>query len=82
MAQTTYQSPVINTTPKEVAALDALAILTHHIRDGINGTGAYTNIHLLSAVFDQGGTNRITIILTNPLPADQVARYNLTQTSP
>jgi hypothetical protein len=73
MANTSYTSIVINTTPKEIAAYDALAILFAHLRDR---TGGYT-LRCLSVVFDQG-TNIITITFNNPLPAGQVARYNLT----
>jgi hypothetical protein len=76
MAQTTYQSPVINTQPKRDAAYDALAVLIQHIRAG---TGGYGTIDLVQADFSITTANRITVVLTNPLPSQaQIDRYNLT----
>ena len=76
MANTTYQTPVINTPAKEDAALDKLQELINHVRQSaLNGYPA----HIFSIVFDQGGTNRITVILSGPLPNQaQTDRYNFT----
>lgn len=77
MANTTYVSVVINTPAKKVQAYDALAILIQHIQfTAATGLGAYT-MDLVSVVFDQI-TKIITVILTDPLPTGQVARYGLT----
>lgn len=78
MANTTYQSAVIaapNLPQKKALAYDALSTLIAHIRAG---TGGYT-MDLVSADFGVTTAQRITIVLTAPLPNQaQVDRYLLT----
>lgn len=78
MANTTYQSPVIaapNLAAKRKAAYEALTVLFLHIREG---TGGYT-MDLVSVDFGITTAQRITVVLTAPLPDQvQVDRYNLT----
>lgn len=77
MANTTYVSPVINAGNKLIAYNAVSILIDHIVQNQTSGTGLY-QMDLLSVIHDTGGTNRIQIILTNPLPAGQVARYNLT----
>lgn len=75
MANTTYQSPVIaapNLPAKKALVYEKLAELISHIQAG---TGGYT-MDLVSADFGVTTAQRVTIVVTDPLP--QVARYNLT----
>jgi hypothetical protein len=75
VANTTYQSPVINTAPKRVAAYDALSILLAHIRAG---TGGYT-MDIVTLDFGITTAQRITLTLTDPLPSQaQIDRYGVT----
>lgn len=74
MANQTYVSPVINTQPKRTAAYDALMVLIGHLK---SQTGGYT-MDIVSIDFGVTTPQVITLTLTAPLPAGQVARYNLT----
>lgn len=78
MANTSYQSPVIaapNLAAKKRAAYDALSVLVAHLREG---TGGYT-MDLISVDFGITTAQKITVVLTAPLPdQQQVDRYNLT----
>ena len=76
--QTTYVSPTISTQAQKALAIRKAAELLEHLAAG---TGGYT-MDLVSIVPDLVVAHNVTIILTDALPAGQVARYNLTQTAP
>ena len=70
-----YQSPVINTAPKRIAAYDAFATFLQHL---IRPT-AYS-MNLISVDFGVVTAQTLTIAMTGDLPdAAQVNRYNLTK---
>lgn len=77
MANTTYISPVINAGNKLIAYNALTLLISHIVQNQTSGTGLY-QMDILSVIHDTGGTNRIQVILTDPLPPGQVARYNLT----
>jgi hypothetical protein len=78
LAQTTYQSPIIDTAPKRTLAYDSLSTLFQHLRAG---TGGYT-MDLVSADFGLTVAQRVTLVLTDQLPNQiQIDRYNLTSVS-
>lgn len=75
----TYVSPLLNTLAKGRVAGEQIATLIGHI---VAGTGGYPTMAQVTS-FDLGVTTPqvFTIVLTVAIPAAQVARYNLTQTS-
>lgn len=75
VANTTYTSPTINTPAKRERAYTDLAVLAQHCAAG---TGDYDGINIVSVSIDLITTRIITIIVTNPLPARQLARFALT----
>lgn len=79
MAITTYITPIIaapNLPAKKQIAYSKLQELIQHI---MAGTGGYT-MDLISADFSVTNAQRITVVLTDPLPNQlQIDRYNLTQ---
>lgn len=75
MANTTYQSPVINTAAKRSAVYDAAAVLLQHVGPQ---TGGYT-LDLVSMDFGVTVAQRLTVTLSNPLPSQAALdKYNLT----
>ena len=76
MANTTYITPVVDTLAKEAVALDKLMELIAHLQHTAQNNYP---AHLISVVWDQFGTKRITVVLSGPLPnAAQTTRYNFT----
>lgn len=72
MPRTTYVSPPINTAAKRARAYADLAVLAQHCAAG---TGDYDSVDIVSIDLSSGS---LTIVVTNPLPAKQLARYALT----
>lgn len=76
MAATTYTSPVLNTAAKQIRAMEDVAILAQHLADAVRaGAGDYVGISFTSATVTLG---ILTVVLTNPLPARQLARFSWT----
>lgn len=76
MANTTYQSILINTADRRDAALQRASELFMHMA---YRTGGYT-MNFVSMDFGLTTPNRITITLSDPLPSpEQEARYSLTR---
>lgn len=75
MANTIYQSPVINTGPKRDKAYKDLVILLEHI----NAQGIY-GIEYVQSDFGITAAGKFTITLSGPIPSGaQLGRYQLTQ---
>jgi len=74
MAITTYTSPPVNTPAKRTRAYFDMEVFIQHLGAG---TGDYVGIDLVSIAVD-AVTHIVTIVVSNPIPARQLARYNLT----
>ena len=76
MANTTYQSVLINTTDLRDKALMRASELFMHMSFR---TGGYT-MNFVRMDFGETTPNRVTITLSDPLPSpEQEARYGLTR---
>lgn len=73
---TVYQSPVINTAPKRLTAYNDLIVFLSHL---LAATGGYSG-DIVSIDFGVTAANIVTLSVTQPIPAGQLARYNLTLT--
>lgn len=74
-----YVSPVLNTTAKQITALEDMDVLLSHIRDALkSGLGPYVGIQFQSADIVAG---ILTVTLSNPISPDQIGRYHVTQTA-
>lgn len=76
MANSVYQSPVINTQPKRVTAYTSLIVFLRHL---LAGTGGYAG-DFVSIDNGQTTANIVTLVVTQPIPAPQLSRYSLTLT--
>lgn len=76
MANQSYQSPIINTLPKELTAYSKAAELFAHLAAN---TGGYGAVHFVTADFGITTASKLTVTLTGPLPSQlQIDRYSFT----